>query len=124
MGNSSNGAIEFHWGSACNQCKTSPIQGVRYKCCICSNYDLCPNCQSLQNIHDKSHPFIQLKVYKNKFSRFGVSANNTMFVGLNELCNNLGLVLGVNNNGNPQKKPIKAVNRRFDRKNVTRKWTT
>merc|ERR1712151_32806 len=49
---------------------------------------------------------------------------NTMFVGLNELCNNLGLVLGVNNNGNPQKKPIKAVNRRFDRKNVTRKWTT
>eukprot|EP01084_Bolivina_argentea_P194487 333693_1 len=89
-----NDPIEFHWGSSCNKCKTSPIQGVRYKCCICSNYDLCTNCKSIKDIHDKSHPFIQLNIYKNKLSRFGVSVQNTHFIGLQELFNNLGLIIG------------------------------
>lgn len=123
-------SVEFHWGTTCSQCKTTPIQGAHYKCCVCSNFHLCPTCEATTD-HDPSHPMIKLNVYKNsmwyhtikyrifnapkypftfsdhsivfnlifwtvshsEFSRFGVSAHNTMFLGLNELLNNLGLII-------------------------------
>ena len=56
--------IEFHWGTSCSKCRCNPIQGIRYKCAICSNYDLCPNCEKIPDVHDKSHPFIKLNIKK------------------------------------------------------------
>ena len=44
--------------ATCNKCQSYPILGIRYKCSVCRNYDLCPSCESKT---DHPHPFIQLK---------------------------------------------------------------
>lgn len=48
-----------HHGITCDSCQVSPIQGVRYKCCVCNNYDLCSDCESLGK-HDSSHPLLKI----------------------------------------------------------------
>lgn len=68
----------------CNQCKTYPIDGFRYRCLKCFNFDLCQNC-FLSNVnvgkHKQSHPIREYcvatssgedmkdfaKILKNKF---------------------------------------------------------
>jgi hypothetical protein len=35
----------IHSGISCNNCKTIPIVGYRYKCLECSNYNLCQQCE-------------------------------------------------------------------------------
>jgi len=36
--------LEIHNGVACNGCKATPIDGVRWKCLVCADYDLCDKC--------------------------------------------------------------------------------
>jgi len=48
-----------HHGITCDSCQVSPIRGVRYKCCVCNNYDLCSDCESLGK-HDSSHPLLKI----------------------------------------------------------------
>ncbi|KAF1986273.1 hypothetical protein K402DRAFT_404692 [Aulographum hederae CBS 113979] len=57
-----------HTGIYCDgvNCKDreSPayIEGVRYKCAICNDYDLCANCEaSPRNKHNRTHPLIKFK---------------------------------------------------------------
>lgn len=38
-----------------------PIQGIRYKCVNCADYDLCSNCEA-QRVHQRDHLF--LKIYE------------------------------------------------------------
>lgn len=38
-------AAVVHAGVACDCCGVKPIVGVRYKCVICANYDLCEGCK-------------------------------------------------------------------------------
>ncbi|KAK9477742.1 hypothetical protein V1514DRAFT_363619 [Lipomyces japonicus] len=39
------------------------IIGVRYKCAVCPDYDLCENCEALPLLnHDRSHPLIKLRM--------------------------------------------------------------
>lgn len=38
-----------------------PVVGIRYKCAICPDYDLCEKCESLL-IHD--HPFLKIRTRK------------------------------------------------------------
>ena len=33
-----------HTGYVCDNCDQTPITGVRYKCSVCPNYDLCERC--------------------------------------------------------------------------------
>lgn len=35
----------IHYGISCNGCGTMPIQGIRYKCAVRKNYDLCSQCE-------------------------------------------------------------------------------
>ena len=49
-----------HTGITCDNCKKPTIIGVRYKCFICPNYDLCSDCEKT-NCHDIQHCFIKLK---------------------------------------------------------------
>ena len=53
-----------HLRVKCNLCGISPIIGPRYKCCICSDYDLCSKCECK---HDPNHPLakftIPVKIY-------------------------------------------------------------
>ena len=42
---------DIHYGITCNNCKTSPISGMRYKCSECPNLNLCGVCMS-KGIHE------------------------------------------------------------------------
>lgn len=50
---------EVHEGVACDECNESPIRGVRYKCCVCDNFDLCTKCES-KSQHAINHPFMKI----------------------------------------------------------------
>ena len=40
----SNFATFQHEGICCDQCHVNPIVGIRYRCSMCANYDLCESC--------------------------------------------------------------------------------
>jgi len=50
---------EVHTGVRCDGCNAEPIRGVRYKCSVCSNYDLCQQCET-KNVHPE-HPFLKIR---------------------------------------------------------------
>jgi hypothetical protein len=50
---------EVHAGVRCDGCNAEPIRGVRYKCSVCSNYDLCQQCET-KNVHPE-HPFLKIR---------------------------------------------------------------
>jgi len=49
----------IHNGVRCDGCGISPIQGIRYKCSVCPNFDLCSNCESTGK-HPISHPLLKM----------------------------------------------------------------
>jgi peptidoglycan hydrolase-like protein with peptidoglycan-binding domain len=51
----------LHEGITCDGCQQSPISGVRYKCRVCPDYDLCSSCEA-KNTHPPDHPLIKFKV--------------------------------------------------------------
>lgn len=51
-----------HSGVHCDACKTMNIQGCRFKCLFCKDYDLCETCECNHSMyHDPSHSFIKIK---------------------------------------------------------------
>lgn len=51
-----------HTGVFCNSCTKNNIVGVRYKCIICADYDICDECEGrLFPVHDATHAFIKIK---------------------------------------------------------------
>ena len=54
-----------HQGAACNGCKSYPIVGIRYKCSVCPDLDLCEGCEAKTN---HSHPFLKVKDPKYQLS--------------------------------------------------------
>lgn len=55
--NTSNGV---HEGVTCDGCQ-GPIAGIRYKCSVCYDYDLCEACESKgAAVHDLSHPLLKI----------------------------------------------------------------
>ena len=62
---SKNDALNVHNRIKCDNCKTEPIIGARYKCLSCYNYDLCEKCETLfatgnGTIHDRTHIFAKI----------------------------------------------------------------
>jgi hypothetical protein len=49
-----------HEGVRCDSCGTMPILGVRHKCTVCEDYDLCGNCFAKKD-HDPSHIFLCIR---------------------------------------------------------------
>ncbi|KAI9333881.1 hypothetical protein BDR26DRAFT_805685, partial [Obelidium mucronatum] len=49
-------------GVTCNHCGAQPIRGIRYHCLNCADYDLCDSCESLGDVHVKTHCFIKIRV--------------------------------------------------------------
>lgn len=48
-----------HAGISCKVCSANPITGIRYKCFICENFDVCNECEK-QGKHI-GHPLIKLR---------------------------------------------------------------
>jgi len=51
----------IHRGVECNSCGACPIQGVRYHCANCFDYDLCENCEASQ-VHALNHVFYKIRI--------------------------------------------------------------
>jgi len=47
-----------HHGIICDGCDQNGVQGVRFKCLVCPDYDLCATCEG-KRIHDE-HPMIRV----------------------------------------------------------------
>ena len=50
----------IHDGISCNKCGKNNIEGVRYKCAHCANFNLCEFCEN-NFIHDIKHIMIKIK---------------------------------------------------------------
>jgi hypothetical protein len=51
--------LSVHNNIKCDKCLITPIVGVRYKCQICPDYDLCQNCEVLKP-HTVYHIFMKI----------------------------------------------------------------
>ncbi len=51
----------IHRGVECNGCGIMPIQGIRYRCANCLDFDLCESCEALE-LHLKTHVFYKIRV--------------------------------------------------------------
>jgi hypothetical protein len=38
-------AAQVHAGITCDGCQMRPIQGIRYKCSVCPDFDFCEKCE-------------------------------------------------------------------------------
>jgi len=50
---------EIHPNVICDGC-SGKIIGIRYKCSVCPDYDLCSTCEAKSGIHDPSHVFLKI----------------------------------------------------------------
>ncbi|KIW17713.1 hypothetical protein PV08_04908 [Exophiala spinifera] len=51
----------IHRGVECNNCGTHPIQGIRYHCANCFDFDLCESCEA-GSAHTSSHVFFKIRI--------------------------------------------------------------
>ena len=51
--------VQSHSRVICDGCNITPITGVRYMCSVCSNFDLCANCEA-KGIHNE-HPMLKIR---------------------------------------------------------------
>lgn len=54
---SSNSQV-VHAHVTCDECQASPIVGIRYKCVVCPDFDVCEKCEA-KSTH--AHPFLKIK---------------------------------------------------------------
>lgn len=47
----------------CDECEKKNITGIRYKCAICNDFDLCEQCEATS---EHAHPFLKIKDPKQK----------------------------------------------------------
>ncbi|XP_071149090.1 next to BRCA1 gene 1 protein-like [Mytilus edulis] len=52
--------IYYHEHVTCDFCERT-IVGARYKCCNCSDYDLCEECEAIHGVHDPNHVFLKIR---------------------------------------------------------------
>jgi len=57
--NNNSAESDVHVGVVCDGCQGN-INGIRYKCSVCSDFDLCSSCEAKTGIHDVSHPFLKI----------------------------------------------------------------
>lgn len=53
--------IETHKGITCDGCKKHNIEGIRYKCAVCADFDYCEKCEATV---EHAHPFLKIRTVK------------------------------------------------------------
>lgn len=53
--------LALHLGIQCDGCGAFPVEGNRYKCVVCPDYDLCERCE-VADVHPRSHVMMKMKV--------------------------------------------------------------
>lgn len=48
----------IHYGYTCDGCNMSPIKGIRYKCSVRNDYDLCEACEEKIDV---AYPMIKIR---------------------------------------------------------------
>jgi len=81
-----------HFRISCDMCQASPIVGIRYKCSVCPDYDLCEKCES-ENWRQHSHPMIKFRESQFRrgpcsFFRNFMAPNSTFLDGKINSCKN------------------------------------
>jgi len=76
-----------HHGVTCDGCQQSPIKGIRFKCKVCADFDLCTACEA-KNIHPADHP-----MFKFKMERVRGQGHQGFFPGGG--CRRMGLGMGL-----------------------------
>ena len=58
--------MNTHEGIRCDGCEMSPICGLRYKCLVCPDFDLCKECfkKEIHNEHKMKMKTVKGKAYK------------------------------------------------------------
>ena len=51
--------LPVHNGIKCNECGINNIKGIRYKCSVCPNYNLCEKCEE-NSEHTENHIFLKI----------------------------------------------------------------
>ena len=67
----------IHMGICCNRCGKQNIQGIRYKCVQCMNYNLCENCEN-SYIHDMKHIMVKIRFPTNNDSELNSKINRNI----------------------------------------------
>ena len=67
----------IHRGICCNKCGKENIQGIRYKCVQCMNYNLCENCEN-NYIHDMKHIMVKIRFPTNDDSELNPKINRNI----------------------------------------------
>jgi hypothetical protein len=86
-------AIVQHVDVSCDRCGQRPVVGVRYRCSMCANYDLCESClirledhsspTILPPFHDPSHLFLRIpKPSNTSFYPTVVNRSETVHKGI------------------------------------------
>ena len=104
-----------HDGIKCNNCGEENIEGIRYKCTVCPDFNLCQKCET-EAIHPPSHIFIKMRrpvkdedlkldkdkckySYKNEDYDFTVDDRNLIFSIENKENGTLAKQIAITNNG-------------------------
>jgi len=62
-----------HAGVVCDGCNVHPIVGLRFKCAVCPNYDLCGTCEE-SGMHPPQHPMLKMRVPTRHSVRFAAES--------------------------------------------------
>ena len=89
--NNINNNYNIHLGIKCNECGIENIEGIRYKCTKCPNFNLCQKCES-ETEHNPDHIFLKIRKpllnndlkiknynYKNGNYNYSVNDKNIIF---------------------------------------------
>lgn len=68
-----------HDGIICDGCGMNPIRGIRYKCAICPDFDLCSSCEA-KDVHTASHPLLKIKQADSKYAVRSIGTLDASFV--------------------------------------------
>lgn len=115
-----------HLGFACKICNQAPLLGIRYKCSVCKDYDICEACEDT-SAQQHPHPFIKIRNgelnpafiktilfeeddnYNNNNASIDNNNNNFSYAQKNNYVEkyiDLDFNNGVNNNGNENLKKM------------------